>query len=72
VEADELSPEITRETRLAQSLESITSTSHDRNEAICRAYASAAYSVTEIARYFGVHVSTASRTARSVDARRKT
>ena len=69
VEADELSPEITRETRPAQSLESIVSTSQDRNESIRRAYGSAAYSVTEIAQYFGVHVSTASRIARSVDAK---
>lgn len=67
-----LSPEITRETRPAKSLESIASTSPDRNEAIRRAYASAAYSVTEIAEYFDVHVSTASRIARSVEAKRKT
>ena len=69
VEADELSPEITRETRPALSLESIERTSHDRNEAIRRAYASAAYSVTEIAQYFGIHVSTASRIARKLNAK---
>jgi len=65
-------PEITRETRSAQSLESIGRTSRYRNETIRWAYASAAYSMTEIARYFGVHVSTASRIARSVDAKEKT
>ena len=52
--------------RPAQSLESIVITSQDRNEAIWRAYASAAYSVTEIAYAFGVHVSTASRIARNM------
>jgi len=72
VEDGDLSPEITRETRPAQSLGSIASSSPDRNEAIRRAYASAAYSVTEIAQYFDIHVSTASRIARSVDAKRKT
>ena len=56
----------------AQSLESIVGTSQDRNEAIRRAYASAAYSVTEIAQYFGVHISTASRIARSLDANLET
>ena len=71
-EADELSSEVTRESRPAQSLASIVSTSQDRNEAICRACASAAYSVTEIAQNFGVHVSTASRIAGSLDAKVKT
>jgi len=42
------------------------------NEAIRRAYASAVYSMTGIARYFGVHISTVSRIARSVDAKVKT
>ena len=72
LESSDLSPEITRETRPTQSLKSIVSTSQDRNEAIRRASNSSAYSVTEIAQYFGVHVSTASRIARSVHAKRKT
>jgi len=71
VEESDLSPEITRETRPVQSLESIERTSRDRNGAIRRAYTSAAYSMTEITRYFGVHISTASRIARSVDVKVK-
>jgi len=71
VEADELSAEVTRGPRPAQSLESIVSTSQDRNESIRRAYASAAYSVTEIGQYFCVHVSTASRIAKGLDAKLK-
>ena len=58
--------------RPAQSLESIVSTSQDRNEAICRAYASVPYIMTEIAHAFGVRLSTAIRIARSLDAKLKT
>ena len=72
VEADELSPEVTRETRPTQSLELIVSTSQDRNQAIRRAHASAAYSVTGIARHVDIRISTATRIARGVDAKRKT
>jgi len=72
VEVSDLSPEFTRATRPALSLESISSSSPDRNEAIRRAYASTAYSLTEIAKYFDIHISTASRIARDVDAKRKT
>ena len=67
-----LSPEVTRKYRPARSLEAIAGTSADRNEAIRRAYASTAYSLTEIARYFGIHVSTASRIAREEFAKPKT
>jgi len=72
VEVSDLSPEFTRETRPAPSLDSISSSSPDRNEAIRRAYASTAYSLTEIAKYFDIHISTASRIAREADAKRKT
>ena len=72
VDSDDLKPEITRDTRPAPSLASIARTSRNRNEAIRRAHASAAYSLTEIARFFEVHVSTASRVARSVGARSET
>ena len=58
--------------RPAQSLESIVSTSQDRNEAICRAYAGVAYSVSKIAHPFGVRLSTAIRIAKSLDAKLKT
>jgi hypothetical protein len=68
----DLKPEITRDTRPAPSLASIARTSRNRNEAIRRAHATAACSLTEIARYFGVHVSTVSPVARSVGAKRKT
>jgi len=47
---NDLSLEIARKERPARSLESIASTSRNRNEAIRRAYASTAYSLTEIAR----------------------
>ena len=72
VDSGDLKPDITRDTRPAPSLASIARTSRSRNEAIRRAHATAAYSLTEIARFFGVHVSTASRVARSVAAKRKT
>ena len=39
---------------------------------LCRAYASVAYSVTEIAHAFGVRLSTALRIAKSLDAKLKT
>lgn len=67
-----LSHEIVRKDRPALSLETIEKRSPDRNAAIRWAYATTAYSLTEIARYFDIHVSTASRIAREVDARRKT
>ena len=67
-----LSPEVARKDRPARSLEAIERSSPDRNEAIRRAYAATAYSMTEIARYFGIHISTASRIARSDYANRKT
>jgi len=52
--------------RLAHSLESIVSTSQDRNEAIWRAYAIVACSVTEIGHAFGVRVLAAIRIARNM------
>lgn len=59
-----LSPEITRTSRPAASLDAIAGSSKTRDGAIRRAYSSTAYSLTEIARYFGLHVSTVSRIVR--------
>ncbi|MDA3932750.1 MAG: transposase [Gammaproteobacteria bacterium] len=67
-----LSPEIARKDRPAPTLEAIAKTIPNRNEAIRRAYASTAYSLSEIAQYFGIHVSTASRIARDANAKHKT
>ena len=67
-----LSPEVARKDRPARSLEVLARTSANRNEAIRRAYATTAYSLTEIAGYFGIHVSTASRIAREEFAKPKT
>jgi len=72
LDVSSLSPEIVRRDRPARSLDSIASSSRCRNEAIRRAYASTAYSLTEIAQYFSIHVSTASRIAKAVDANNKT
>jgi len=72
MEPVDLKPEITRATRPAPSPASIARTSRNRNEAIRRAHATAACSLTEIPRYFDVHVSTASRVARGVGAKGKT
>ncbi|MEM9314393.1 MAG: transposase [Pseudomonadota bacterium] len=72
VDLSDLSPEITRKSRPAPSLRSIEEGSQDRNDAIRTAYATTAYSLTDIARHFGVHVSTASRIARGMYAKGKT
>jgi len=68
----DLKHEITRDTRPAPSLATIARTSRNRNEAIRLAHDTAAYSLTEIARYFGVHVSTVRRVAGRVGAKRRT
>jgi len=72
VEVKGLSPEIPRKARPAPSLGAIEERSGSRNEAIQAAYDTRAFSLTEIARHFGVHLSTASRIARGPDARSKT
>ena len=72
IEAQDMSPEIPRKARPVPSLAAIEKRSGSRNKAIRAAYSATAYSLTEIARYFGVHLSTASRIARGVDARSKT
>ena len=59
-----ISTEVPKKLRPARSLEQIARASADRNEAITEAYRTGAYTLTEIARHFGVHQSTASRIAR--------
>jgi predicted DNA-binding protein YlxM (UPF0122 family) len=49
---------------LAKSLEEYRASCPDRNEAMARAYGSAAYSMKEIGDFFGVHYMTVSRAIR--------
>ena len=65
VDRDRLSSEVPRASRPAPTLESIANSAGDRNETIRRAFATRAYSQTEIARYLGLHPSTVSRIVRS-------
>lgn len=68
-----VSSEVPKRLRPAHSLEQIARQSADRDQAIAEAYRSGAYTLTEIARHFGIHLSTASRIARRQDdARNKT
>ena len=59
-----ISTEIPRKLRPAKSLQQIAREAADRDEAITNAYRTGAYTLTEIARHFGIHQSTASRIAR--------
>jgi len=59
-----LSPEIVRKDRPALSLEVIAERNPGRDAAIQKAYSTGAYTITEIAEFFGMHRSTASRIAR--------
>lgn len=59
-----LSPEIVRKDRPVASLEAIAQRSPTRDAAIQEAHSTGAYTVTEIAEFFGMHRSTASRIAR--------
>lgn len=64
VEGDELSiPKAQRRTPAA-SLESIARKCPDRNEAICKAYTTGAYSYREIAEHFEIHLATVGRVVR--------
>jgi REP element-mobilizing transposase RayT len=68
-----ISAEVPKRLRPALSLEQIEKQAGERNRAIADAYSTGAYTLTEIARYFGIHLSTASRIARGVaGARNKT
>ena len=57
------SPGIVRKDRLALSLEAIAQR-HPRDPAIQEPYLTGAYTITEVAEFFGMHQSTASRIAR--------
>ena len=59
-----LSPEIVRRDRPAVSLVTIAQKHASRDTAIQAAYKTGAYTITEIAAFFGIHRSTASRIAR--------
>ena len=59
-----ISTEIPKRLRPARSLSQIAKRHADREQAIIEAYRSGAYTLTEIARYFKIHLSTASRIAR--------
>lgn len=64
IDGQVLSPEIVRKDRPAPSLEAIAERNPDRDAAIQKAYSTGAYTITEIAEFFGMHRSTASRIAR--------
>ena len=62
-----LSSQIPKKLRPARSLAQITRAAADRDQAITEAYWTGAYTLTEIARHFRIHQSTASRIARRQD-----
>lgn len=65
--------EVPKRLRPARSLEQIERHAGARDRAIAAAYATGAYTLTEIADFFEIHLSTASRIARrEADARNKT
>ena len=64
VDRQALSPEIVCKDRPAASLEAIAQRDKTRDHAIQEAYSTGAHTITEIAQYFGIHRSTASRIAR--------
>src|SRR6056297_1753228 len=64
VDHQALSPEIVRKDRPAVSLDAIAARNKTRDTAIQEAYSTGAYTITEIAAFFGMHRSTASRIAR--------
>ena len=61
VDRQALSPEIVRKARPAHSLEAIAARNQARNAGIQEAYSTGAYTITEIAEFFGMHRSRASR-----------
>jgi len=68
-----ISAEVPKRLRPARSLEQIERHAGARDRAIAAAYATGAYTLTEIADFFEIHLSTASRIARrEADARNKT
>jgi putative transposase len=64
LDGENFSPEIVRKNRPAASLQAIANRNSERDVAIIEAYKTGAYTITEIANFFGLHRSTASRIAR--------
>lgn len=64
IDGQALCPEIVRKDRPAPSLSVIGKRHQERDVAIKEAYSTGAYTITEIAKFFGMHRSTASRIAR--------
>jgi REP element-mobilizing transposase RayT len=64
IDRDRISSEVPRAARPAPTLESIVNSARDREETIRRAFATRAYTQTEIARHLGLHPSTVSRIVR--------
>ena len=62
-----VSAEIPKKLQPARSLAQIARPAGDRDQAITEACRTGTYTLTEIASYFGIHQSTASRTARRDD-----
>jgi hypothetical protein len=62
--AEPVSAEVPRRQRLAPSLPQIEADAVNRDEAIRRAYATGAYTLSEIGAHFGLHYATISRIAR--------
>lgn len=67
LDGQQVSSEIPKKLRPARSLAQIAQAANDRDSAIIKAYSTGAYTLTEIARHFGIHQSTASRIARGDD-----
>ena len=64
IQGDELSIPKAQRRAPAASLQAIARKHPDRNKAICKAYATGAYSYREIAEYYGVHLATVGRIIR--------
>ena len=64
VDKSAVSSEVPKKHRPAHTLARIAKVAADRDQAIAEAYRTGAYTLTEIAKYFGIHQSTASRIAR--------
>jgi len=64
IQGDKLSIPKAQRRSPATSLQAIARKSPDRNAAICKAYATGAYSYREIAEYFGIHLATVGRVIR--------
>ena len=64
VDRQALSPGILRKDRPAASLKAVAERNQTRDDAIQEAYSTGACTITQIAEFFGIHRSTATRIAR--------